>query len=422
MTKTYLSNSSPNAGDQAQLRKVNLTRVLTRLRQKMPISRALLADLTGLNKATITRFIRELMEYGFVREVGMRSSATGRPSILLELDPQAGYIIGVRLDIDYSAVILTNFTAEIIWRSELKHTPQDGQDRIQENILTLIHQAIDQAPIDGRPILGLGISVPGLVDVENGVLLFAPNLGWRNIPFRDWLKEHFNLPIYVDNEANLAALGEAFFGAARDCDNVLLVNITSGVGAGIVLHQEILTGVAGVAGEVGHMTVDPNGPKCNCGNMGCWEAFVSAPAIFRRLRERIAAGGKSSLKDELLATFSRLSVPLVVEAAQAGDQVAKEVLSETSTYIGIGLANLINVLNPQRVVLGGYLCPAYPAMLQEITAVVQDRALKWSWEAADIVIAQHGIDASLMGAIATIYNHVLSFPVETLALSGKAVK
>ena len=422
MPKPYYASVPQNAGDQAQLRKVNLTAVLTRLRQKMPISRAVLADLTGLNKATITRFIRELMEYGFVREVGMRSSVAGRPSILLELDPQAGYIIGVRLDIDYSAVILTNFTAEIIWRNEIKHTPEDGQEVIQNNLLALIHEAIDHAPVDGRPILGLGMSVPGLVDVDAGKLLFAPNLGWQNVLMRDWLRKHFDLPIYVDNEANLAALGEAYFGAARDCDNVLYINITSGVGAGIVLHQEILTGVTGIAGEVGHMTVDPRGPRCKCGNQGCWEAYVSAPAIFRRIRERIAVGEVSVLDDEMLAHFSRLKVPTVVEAAQAGDPVAASVLRETSTYIGIGLANLINVLNPQRVVLGGYLSPAYPAMLEEIKAVVRDRALKWAWEAAEIVIAQYGSDASLMGAIATIYNHVLSFPVETLALSGKAVK
>lgn len=422
MPNPYRSSFTQNAGDQAQLRKVNLTAILTSLRQRMPISRAMLANLTGLNKATITRFIRELIEYGFVREVGMRSSVTGRPSILLELDPQAGYIIGVRLDIDYSAVILTNFTAEIIWRSEIKHTPEDGQEQIQKNLLALINEAIDRCMVDGRPVLGLGLSVPGLVDVEAGVLLFAPNLGWRSVPMRSWLAEHFHLPIYVDNEANLAALGETYFGAARDCNNVLYVNITSGVGAGIVLHQEIFAGVTGIAGEVGHMTIDPHGPKCKCGNMGCWETFVSAPAVFRRIRERIASGEKSTLSEDVLSHFSRLSVPLVVDAAQAGDPVASSVLHETSTYIGIGLANLINVLNPQRVVLGGYLSPAYPAMLEEINAVVQDRALKWAWEASEIVIAQYGSDASLMGAIATIYNHVLSFPVETLALSGKAVK
>jgi glucokinase-like ROK family protein len=415
----YQKNSGLNSGDQALLRKFNLTAVLNRLRQHSPISRASLADLTGLNKATITRLIRELMNHSFVREIGMHSSVTGRPSILLELDPQAGYIIGVRLDIDYSAVILTNFAAEIIWRSEMKHAPEDGQALIQANMLELIQQAVQNVPDKSRPILGLGLSVPGLVDVDSGVLLFAPNLGWRNVPFRAWLQDHFDLPIYVDNEANLAALGETYFGAARDSDYVLYVNVTSGVGAGIVLHQEILTGAAGIAGEVGHVTIDPLGPVCKCGNQGCWEAIVSAPAIFKRMRERILGGEPSSLSDEMLAHFSRLSVPLVVSAAMNNDSVARDVLHETSTYLGIGLANLINILNPERVVLGGYLSPAYPTMLDEIKRVVKARALRWAWESADITVAHLGSDASLMGAIATIYNHVLSFPVETLALSGK---
>lgn len=422
MKAKYQNSPIHNSGDQALLRKFNLTAVLNRLRQQSPISRAALADFTGLNKATITRLIRELMDHNFVREIGMRSSVTGRPSILLELDPQAGYIIGVRLDIDYCAVILTNFAAEIVWRSEMKHTPEDGQALIQENMLALIRQAIAHVPDKGRPVLGLGLSVPGLVDVECGLLLFAPNLGWRNVPFRSWLQEHFDLPIYVDNEANLAALGETYFGAARDSEYVLYINVTSGVGAGIVLHQEILSGAAGIAGEVGHVTIDPLGPLCKCGNKGCWEAVISAPAIFRRMRERIAAGETSCLSDEMLAHFSRLSVPVVVEAALNNDPVARDVLHETSTYFGLGLANLINILNPERVVLGGYLSPAYPAMLDEIKKVVKARALRWAWESADITVAHLGSDASLMGAVATIYDHVLSFPVETLALSGKAEK
>ncbi len=415
-------HSSINAGDQTFLRKFNLTAVLNHLRQQSPVSRAALANLTGLNKATITRLIRELMEHNFVREIGMHSSATGRPSILLELDPQAGYIIGARLDIDYSAVSLTNFAAEIIWRSEKKHTQEDGQDVVLANILELIQQAIQNVPDKSRPILGLGVSVPGLVDVENGMVLFAPNLGWRNVPLRAWLREYFDLPIYVDNEANLAALGETYFGAARDCDYVLYVNITSGVGAGIVLHQQILTGTTGIAGEVGHMTVDPHGPKCKCGNMGCWETLVSTPAIFRRIRDLVAAGEVSSLQENIQAHISRSSMPLVVNAALAGDPVAKCVLYETSTYIGLGLANLINILNPERVVLGGYLTPAYPYMLDEINMVVKKRALRWAWEAANIVVADLGSDASLMGAIATIYDHVLAFPIETLALSEKVNK
>ncbi len=410
---------SHNGGDQTLLRKVNLTAVLNNLRQFNPMSRTDLADMTHLNKATITRLVRELLEHRLVKEVGTRSSVMGSPSILLELDPNAGYIIGIRLDVDYSAVILTDFAAKIIWHSEKKHNPNDSQELIQSHLLELINAAINHVPYPERPILGLGLSVPGLVDEDKGTLLFAPNLGWHDVPLRSWLNTYFKFPIYADNEANLAALGETFFGAGRDCDYVLYINITYGVGSGIVLGQEILGGNNGVAGEVGHMTVDPNGPLCKCGNQGCWETLISTPAIFRRIRNLIEEGHPSSLTDGDLTNFSHLSIPLVVKAAQAGDPVAVQVLHETAQYIGLGLANLINILNPKRVILGGYLRPAYPIMLPEILEAVTRHALKWSRDNTDIVIAHQGNEASLMGTIAMIYNHVLTYPVETLARSGE---
>lgn len=411
-----------HAGDQESLRQVNLSAVLTCLRQNAPLARAALADMTGLNKATITRLVREMIAHGFVRETGLQSSVTGRPSILLEMDPEAGYIIGARLDVDYSTVILTNFAAEILWRREETHTPKDDQSLIQDNLLKLIQEAVQQAPANGRPILGLGLSMPGLVDVASGSLLFAPNLGWRNVPVKSWLAEAFTFPVYVDNEANLAALGESFFGAARHCDYVLYINITAGVGAGIVLNQRILPGTSGLAGEVGHMTINPEGPRCNCGNYGCWEIYISAQSVFNRVQAAIQAGQPSDLAAVVQRDFDRSAVPLVVAAAAKGDLAARGALDETSRYIGIGIASLINTLNPKRVVLGGYLSPAYPYMLPKIQSVVHDRALRWPREAAEIVIAQYGSDASLMGAIATIYDHVLTFPTEAFAQSRGAAR
>jgi glucokinase-like ROK family protein len=416
-----MAKISRNAGDQGLLRKVNLTAVLNCLRQHAPVSRATLAEMTGLNRATITRLVRDLIEHGFVRESGILSSATGRPSILLELDPEAGYIIGARLDVDYSSVILTNFAAEILWRAEELHNSTDRQEEIQQKLLSLIQRACAQSPRNGRPVLGVGLSLPGLVDVSNGTLLFAPNLGWRDTPVKAWLRQYFDFPIYVDNEANLAALGESYFGAARESNYILHINITAGVGAGIVLGQQILPGVSGVAGEVGHMTIDPQGAHCNCGNLGCWETFVSAPVLFKRIRDAIAAGQQSLLNPDQLRDFSRLTILSIVEAAQNGDEVVRNAFLETGRYIGLGVANLINVLNPEQVILGGYLSPIYPFILPEIKAVVQDRALRWSWEATEIKIAQYGSDASLMGAIATIYDHALSFPIETLARSADAL-
>lgn len=406
-----MMNESPRfAGDQALLRRVNFAAVLSYLRLKAPLSRAALAELTGLNPATITRLVRELIDQGFVREIGAQTSTAGRPSILLEMNPEAGYILGARVDVDSHSVILANFASEIIWRHDENHRPTDDKAAVQENLLHMIHQAGSQASKNGRRILGLGLSLPGLVDANLGTLLFAPNLGWSNTPMKDWLKQSFDFPIYVDNEANLAALGEAYFGAARDCNFVLYINITAGVGAGIVLNQRILPGSSGLAGEVGHMTIDPNGGRCNCGNYGCWETYVSAPVIFRRIREAIRGGLQSGLSMELLENFNRTSIPAVVEAAKQGDPAVRSAFEETAKYIGMGLANLINIFNPRRVVLGGYLSPIYPFILKTIHSVVQERALKWSSEATDIVVASCGSDASLMGAIATIYDHVLNYP------------
>ncbi|MGC9468497.1 MAG: ROK family protein [Anaerolineae bacterium] len=415
-----MTRRRPFAGDQGTLRKGNLTAILNYLRQYAPISRAALADMTGLNKATVTRLIRDLIDHGFVRESGFQASNGGRPSILLELDPQGGYIIGARLDVDYSSVLLTDFAAETVWRADVRHSRDDGQEAIQAELLSLIQQACDHVPETGRPILGLGVSMPGLVDVASGTLLFAPNLGWHDVPIKAWLSQAFHFPIYVDNEANLSALGECYFGAAQDVDHVLLVSITAGVGAGIVVNQQILSGVSGLAGEVGHMTIDPHGPRCNCGKLGCWEAFVSAPALFNRIREMIAAGQSSELTEDVLANFNRSAIPTVVEAAQKGDEATRNALAETANLIGLGLADLVNVFNPERVVLGGYLSPLYPLMLPQIESVVEERALRWTCEACDIAIAEYGSDASLMGTIATIYDHVLSFPVETLERSVKS--
>jgi glucokinase len=191
------------------------------------------------------------------------------------------------------------------------------------------------------------------VDVSTGTLLFAPNLKWSDVPLRRQLESKFNFPTYVDNEANMAALGESYFGAARGSDFVLYVSSGVGLGGGIVLNRRILPGAAGFAGEVGHMTMDPNGPRCNCGNFGCWETFVSQWAVFRRVREAVAAGQASSLVNATQGDLEKLTIPLMVEAARAGDAVARAALEETGRYFGVGLANLINALNPQRVVIGG---------------------------------------------------------------------
>lgn len=400
--------------DQALVREINLSIILNTLRDQAPMSRAKLAATTGLNKTTVSSLVKELLDANFVREIGAgKSEEAGRKGILLELNPQAGCIIGVEIGVDFISVILTNFAAEICWRHQEQTTCLSSQEAILQRTLETVHDAVAQAERDCRPVLGLGLGVPGLLDAQSGTLLFAPNLRWQDVPLRSTLEREFSFPIYVDNEANMAALGESYFGVARGCNNVLYVSAGVGLGGGLVLNGRILSGTLGLAGEFGHMTIISDGPECNCGNRGCWETLVSEWAVFRRVREAIARGQASALVELTHGNLEQLTIPLIVQAARGQDRVALDALAETGQYLGIGIANLINALNPGMVVFGGILSLASDFLLPEINRVVEARALKWSRHAARILIAAHGFDACVIGSIATVYQHVLSQPKKT---------
>lgn len=398
--------------DHTLMREMNTALILECLRRDAPLSRAQLASITGLNKTTVSSLVRELMTACYVRETGLTIGDKGRPSIPLELNPAAGQILGVEIGVDFVSVILTDFAAEVLWRRRESTVGTNDQAAILERAVALIREACDHAQreISEPRMLGLGLGVPGLVDDASGTLLFAPNLRWADVPLRQLLEAEFDFSVWVGNEASMAALGESYFGAARGADYVLYVSSGVGLGGGIVLDHRILPGAAGFAGEFGHMTMDPTGPRCNCGNTGCWETYVSQWAVFQRVRQAVAEGRHSSLEKATGGALNLLTVPLVVEAAQNGDRVARQALEDTGRYLGIGLANLINALNPQRVVLGGIMSLARDFLLPSLEAVVQERALRWSRDAAKIVFATYGEDACVMGGIATVYHHILSRP------------
>ncbi|HRF47387.1 MAG TPA: ROK family transcriptional regulator [Anaerolineales bacterium] len=391
---------------------MNIALILEYLRRDAPLSRTHLAQLTGLNKATVTSLVRELLESDFVHESGTDVGDIGRPAIRLSLNPRAGYIIGAEIGVDFVLVILTNFSGDVVWRRRETTRPRERQEVVLDLLDAVLQDACQYAHAQGMRLLGLGLGVPGLVDVTAGTLLFAPNLGWADVPLKARLQRKFKMPIEVANEANLAALGESYFGAARGVNFVLYVSAGIGLGGGIVLNREVLPGAAGFAGEVGHMTMDPNGAQCNCGNFGCWETFVSQWAVFRRVREAVEGGRPSTLTTTCGGDWGRLTVPDVVDAARAGDGVARDALAETGRYLGIGLANLINALNPERVVLGGALCQGHAFLMPSLTAEVERRALRASRDKTEIVVATYGTEASVMGGVASIFHRILSQPLE----------
>jgi len=397
-------------GDQALMRRMNLSVVMNHLRDNAPISRAALAEVTGLNKATVSSLVRELIERNFVRELGLNPVGTGRPAVLLALNPAAGCIVSAEIGVDFVSVICTDFAPEIIWRHQESINPEMSQPTILDRVLALLRQAAEVGHRSHGNLLGLAVGVPGLVDQATGTLLFAPNLGWRDVPLRAILQASFDIPVFVDNEANLAALGEHYFGAARDHDEVLYISVGVGLGGGIVHQGLVFSGVTGVAGEFGHMTMDPDGELCNCGNRGCWETQVSQRALFRHVRRAIGEGGDSLLSEMVGGDFERLTVLTVVEAARAGDAVALKALERIGRDLGIGIASLTNALNPELIVFGGILSLAGEFLLPVVNEEFQRRSLRWNREAARIVLARHGFDACVMGGVAVVYQAILAEP------------
>jgi glucokinase-like ROK family protein len=397
-------------GDQALVRQINLSAILSHLRENAPISRAALAEITGLNKTTVSSLVSELIENQFVREVGLESGGVGRKAMLLKLDPAAGCIVSGEIGVDFISVIAADFASEIVWRHQTRIDPTMGQEAIAERAVALLQQGVTGGLCACSTLLGVALGLPGLVDQPTGTLLFAPNLGWRDVPVRSILEQTFDAPVFVDNEANLAALGEHYFGAAQGYEEVLYISAGVGLGGGVVHDGQLCRGVTGVAGELGHMTMDPCGELCNCGNRGCWETLVSQRALFRQVRQAMDAGQTSQLSEAVNGDFSRLTVPLVADAARAGDAVAREAFEAVGHSLGIGVASLVNALNPELVVFGGILSLAWEFLLPAVQEEMQQRALRWNREATQVVLARHGFDACVMGGLALVLQDILREP------------
>jgi len=401
------------------MREMNLRLILETLRQSAPKSRAVLAELTGLNKASVSSMIRDLIAAGLVREMGVpeMQSEAGRPAINLQLNPEAGYTISAEIGVGYISVIVIGFNFDIVAQRYESINPETSVDECLKNFTALLADVYQQARRFGRRIFGIAVGVPGLVDMERGYLLFAPNLQWRDVPLRDMLQPHFDVPILVSNEANMAAFGENYFGEGQHSRLLLYVSAGVGLGGGIVIKGQLLTGATGLASEFGHMTVVPDGLSCRCGNSGCWETQVSETALLRRVREMILAGRRTPLS----RWKEQLTIRHVVNAAEAGDEVANAALAETGRWLGIGLASLINALNPEHVVFGGSLSVAHTILVPHIRAEIERRALTWMWDQVSFRIAKHTANAAVMGGAALIHDRIVTHPLTWQSSMGYAL-
>jgi N-acetylglucosamine repressor len=404
----------PNTVDQIYVREQNLSSVLRCLHDRTRLSRAQIANQTSLNKSTVSSLVEELINRGLIHETGTNSVGTGRPGTNLELNPQAGGIIGLELGVDFLSVVLSDFIGNILWRRFESVDPIVSEDSTIALTLSLVDDAIKDCKARNLRLLGMGVSTPGIVDLKEKILVFAPNLHWRNIPLGRIYSEHTGLPVFIDNDGNAATIGEHLFGVARQSSNFIFVFAGVGIGGGLFLNNELYRGNNGFAGEFGHSPILWNPAfqaPCHCGNRGCWETHANQYSIIRRAEASLEVKRHSIIPQLMEQNKAPLSISLIKEAADAGDKEAIDILSETGEAIGLGFASLVNIFNPEKIILGGPLSDVGGYLLPAIKESVKKHAMPEIAHQAEILLSAFGTDASVIGAIALVVNDILLNPV-----------
>jgi glucokinase len=291
---------------------------------------------------------------------------------------------------------LANDKGELLKRYAAHVKPDDPEQTI-EAIKDAISDSL--SGINRSTVKGMGVAIAGLVTQDTGVLLTSPNLmAWYNTPIKAIFEQEIQLPVSVGNDATLAALGEYKFGAGKDCRDLVYITVSTGIGGGVITGGKLLLGTCGFAAEIGHMSIDINGPRCNCGNIGCLETLASGTAIARFASERLSGGEKSAIAELIAGDYSRITAEIVEKAAQSGDAVAKAIMDTAGTNLGVGVVNLVHIFNPELVVIGGGVSKAGDLIFEPVRRVVARRVMRDI--SVRITASALGDNPGLLGAVA----------------------
>lgn len=370
-------------GDLNLVKKINKSIVLELLQKQSPISRASLAKQTGLTKATVSTLVAELMEDNLLYEIGTGESSGGRKPVMLVFRQDAGYAVGVDLGVNYIHAVLTDLKGGIVREQRTSMKGGASTDAVLGELKRTLRKLIGQAPPSPYGIVGIGIGVPGITD-NKGTVLFAPNLGWRNVPLQRLLEEEFGMPVTIDNEANAGAVGEKEFGAGKNASNLIYISIGIGIGTGIILKNELYRGTSGYSGEMGHISIQADGKPCRCGNIGCWELYASENALLEQAAPLLPEG-RNELED-------------LVALAGEGSAEAEALFARAGYYLGVGITNIINIFNPELIIIGNRFAEAERWLGKAVRQVIDTRSLPYHRERLRLEFAGLGARSCVAGA------------------------
>ncbi|WP_042221577.1 ROK family transcriptional regulator [Oceanobacillus manasiensis] len=381
-------------GDQTLVKQINKSIVLSTIEKKSPISRAQISKETGLNKATVSNLVSDLIADELVNELGQGQSSGGRKPVMLYFNTHAGYAIGLDLGVNYILAVLTELSGEIVEEISVPLSGKDAEHVIQ-TLSSLVSTLIGKAPQSPYGVVGIGIGAPGIVDPE-GHILFTPYLELSEVNLKQILEEKFNIPTVIDNEANTGALGEHLYGAGKNAINLIYVSVGIGIGTGIIMNGQLYKGATGISGEMGHLTIEVNGRKCSCGNRGCWELYASESALL-----------KEAKKMELFKKDDSITLESIESEAKKGNKDVLRLLHSIGEYNGIGLANIINTFNPDMLIIGNRMARFENWITNPIKSVLDERLSSFHRNSVNLKISSLGKYSNALGASAIVSSRFL---------------
>jgi glucokinase-like ROK family protein len=379
------------------IKEINQLRILNLLRLQPGISRSEISHQTGLSKATVSTIVSELIDEGLACEdgAGVQTSTAGRRPIKLKLNGQVRLAIGIELTGSECVAALTDLYSE-----PLRVLRYPMLDSSVDAAINLVVQAVDEL-LDGYEVdrlLGVEVGVPGPVDAAQQRVIQAENIGWFDVPLAPMLAERIGKPVTVVKRQNAGAVGEYWHGIGKGHANLLYVSVSVGIGCGIIVGGELYEGTNGCAGEIGHITIVPDGYRCRCGNFGCLETLSSSLAIAVRAREKAREHPESLLVKCSKGVLQSITGHTVIEAAAQGDSLAVEVIQEAGCYLGIAIANVINLFNPSMVIIGGEMLELGDLFLDPVREAIQRRSFSISLSTVEVVPSSLGYCATAIGA------------------------
>lgn len=372
--------------------------ILNVLRRLGPLSRVDIHDLTHLRPGTISLLVRELIRENRLREVGLSDNPMGRKQVLLRLNEDHGFIAAIEFDAEKVVAAVLNLGAKIRFQIKQPTYLDGGADGLTKQLLACAKEVVRRAGVDRTSLVEVGVADPGLIDSRAGVTITSSTIDfWKGVPLRKIFEESFRVPFLLESNTRARTVAERHLGAGALAQDMVFLDYDTGIGLGVIVEGRILRGHQECAAEFGHTHVTDDGPPCKCGSFGCLEAIAGASAVAARARNAVRKGGNSKVLDLAGGDPDRITGAHVIEAAHQGDKMCLAIVEEMEKYLGLGLANVVNLFNPSLVVVHQRLGAADSGFLERITRIVRRQALHHNVEGLTFRLSQLGPEAGVLG-------------------------